>query len=241
MESLHGSYVMKNNMEGFLNDVKLPDFNLVEKEDAAFIDTIVERLGIDSSVTERTFKNKDFFNALPQAWKDDPEVFGQYIHHTITFAALVEDARKARASGDITGLLGEEISLPPSSHADGRERRAEKGCRINTDYLVSKGIDPSKVLFFRITQPSAHAKPELYWTSDLSEVGSGLTAEIPQEQRNTSIILVCDLETLEREGGGLIQDMNDDGGISVRTIEPVPFDQNNALFKIGKLTYLIYE
>jgi len=68
-------------------------------------------------------------------------------------------------------------------------------------YLKTKGIDPSKVLFFRITQPTDNPKPEYYWTSDYSEVQKGLTAEISPEQRKTSIILVADLETINGNGG----------------------------------------
>jgi hypothetical protein len=227
-------------IEDFLKDVKLPSLNLVEKEDEAFIDALAERMGVNSQVVEQSFKNKDFFAALPQAWKDNPEILGQYMHHTSLFAEIIDEERKIRASGEKGGLLGEVISLPTSTHADGRERRAEEGYKINTEYVISKGIDPSKVLFYRITQPSETAKPELYWTSDLAEVGSGLTNEIPNAQRESSIILVADLATLDKEGRGLIQDINDDGGLSVRMIEPVLFDQKNALINIGKLTYLAY-
>jgi len=229
------------NMEGFFNDIKLPDLNQVSEEDGAFINTLIEKLGINAREIEGSFKNKDFFNALPQAWKDEPEILGQYMLHTVHFASIISQERKERAQRETGGLLGEKISLPPSMHADGRERRAEEGYRLNTEYLRSQGIDPSKVLFYRITQPSDEPKPELYWTSDLAEVGMGLTAEISPEKKESSVVIVCDLAALEKVGRGLIQDINDDGGMSVRMIEPVPFDQKNALFEVKKLTYLIYE
>ncbi len=88
------------------------------------------------------------------------------------------------------------------------------------------------MLFYRRTQLGQAEKPELYWTSDFREVLSGLTAEISGELRKSSIVLACDIAALDQIGGGLIQDINDDGGVSVRMIEPNAMDQNVALFAV---------
>lgn len=112
------------------------------------------------------------------------------------FQSIIIKEREKRWSGDLSGLLGEEITIPETQHAGGRQRRAESGYKINVDYLKTIGLDPKKILFFRATQPSLTPKPEYYWTSDYFETVRGLTAEIPPEQRKTSVILVADLETI---------------------------------------------
>jgi len=128
-------------------------------------------------------------------------------------------------------LLGEEVNISETAHEDGRTRRAESGQRVNVEYLRSQGIDPSKVLFFRITQDSDTPKPEYYWTSDYGETQRGLRVEVSPEKRKTAVILVADLETIN-QNDGLIQDMNDDEGLAVRQIGTGNFDQRKALAKI---------
>jgi hypothetical protein len=95
------------------------------------------------------------------------------------------------------------------------------------DYVKASGVDPTRVLFFRVTQPSEHPKPELYWTSDFAETKGGLGIELGA-QASTSVILVSTLEDISHNGG-LMDDINDDSGIAVRQIGLNNFDQNDAL------------
>jgi hypothetical protein len=178
------------------------------------------------------FCSSALYNSLPQEIRESDEALGQYIEHTSRFADLIYSERDKRWKGDTTGLFGEEVTIPESSHMDGRTRRSEKGLKINVPYLSTVGVDPSKVLFFRITQPADVPKPEFYWTSDYRETRGGLTREISREQRQTAVILIAPLDTLENSGGGLIQDINDDRGVPVRTISLEPFDQAQCLGKI---------
>ncbi|MBW3004330.1 hypothetical protein KY310_00665 [Candidatus Woesearchaeota archaeon] len=174
------------------------------------------------------FQDPNLFPALPEEIRNSEERLTEIVQNTSRFSDLIYKERKKRWAEDLTGLLGEEVHIPETKHADGRTRRAESGYRVNVDYLRSIGIDPSKVLFFRLTQPSDDPKPEYYWTSDYFEVLRDLSAEIFGEQRESAVILVSDLETVN-ENEGLIQDINDDQGLAVRQIGTGPFDQKSAI------------
>lgn len=174
------------------------------------------------------FKDPELFHALPAEIRTNLSLLMEYIKATSKFNDLVEKERSRRFRGDTMGLLAEEVNIPKSLHISGGTRRAEEGYRVNVDYLRTVGIDPTKVLFFRITQPSSQPKPEYYWTSDYWETVHGLTVEVHGEQREKSVILVADLETIN-QNGGLIQDINDDSGLAVRQIGLKPFGQNQAL------------
>lgn len=89
------------------------------------------------------------------------------------------------------------------------------------------GVDPEKVLMFRVTQPGG-PKPEYYWTTDFMEARGSLALELGEAQRKTSIILVDTLLSVA-ENGGLIRDMNDDQGVAVRQIGTAPYDQESAI------------
>ena len=185
---------------------------------------------IEFLITEY-FKDPDFLNSLPEEIKDDDIKLIELMLNMSAFQEIITSEREKRWSGDESGLFGEEVQIAETQHADGRARKAESGYRINVDYLKTLGIDPSKILFFRITQPVKEAKPEYYWTSDLFETKKGLTREILPEQRQSAVILVADLETINKNGG-LIQDINDDLGLPVRQIGTDGFDQSNALTRI---------
>ena len=174
------------------------------------------------------FKDPDLFNSLPETIRSSDKKLLEFLENSGRFNDIIYQERQKRQSGDASGLFGEKVNIPETEHASGKKRKTESGHRINVAYLKTKGIDPSKVLFFRITQPTDNPKPEYYWTSDYSEVQKGLTAEISPEQRKTSIILVADLETINGNGG-LIQDFNDDNGLAVRQIGIESFDQKLAL------------
>lgn len=169
------------------------------------------------------FEDENLFNAL--ADRTDEEI-AEFIKHTGKFAELIWQQRQKN-----TGLFGEEIIIPGTDRPDRKKRRKESGQKINLEFMKQNGIDPSKILFFRITQPSEIPKSELYWTSDYWETQKGLSAEISTEKRRQAITLVLDLETINKNGG-LIMDKNDDAGISVRQIELKTFDQKLAIGKI---------
>jgi hypothetical protein len=177
------------------------------------------------------FKDPDFYNSLPEEIRNSDERLKEYIYNSENFSSIISAERSKRWKDDVTSLFGEEVILDESVHHDGRVRRAEEGYKINVEYLKTIGIDPEKVLFFRVTQPTETPKPEYYWTSDYFETRQGLTAEIPHEQRLLSIILVSDLATIN-ENEGLIQDINDDQGLAVRQIGSGSFDQTRALARI---------
>jgi len=176
------------------------------------------------------FEDPSFFNSLPEEIRSSNERLMEYLDNSQKFANIIDEEREKRFGGDMSGLFGDTISAPETSHADGRERMAEKNYIVNVDYLRTKNIDPSKVLFFRLTQPSDVPKPEYYWTSNLSEVQKGLRVEVPKALRETAIILVSDMETISRNGG-LLQDINDDSGLAVRQIGVEGFDQTKVITK----------
>ncbi|OGG55745.1 hypothetical protein A3D71_00860 [Candidatus Kaiserbacteria bacterium RIFCSPHIGHO2_02_FULL_55_20] len=183
-----------------------------------------------SSGVEGMLMNKDFFEGIPDILRNDRQRLLQYITNSSRFHDLIHTARKRAWSGDSTGLLGKEVEIQGIVGHAGKERRKEAGLMLNLEYLRSIGIDPSKVLFFRRTDPGeADPRPERYWTSDYGEALDGLTAEIGYPRRASTIVLVADLQTIEVAGHGLIQDINDDSGISVCQITNNPFNQREAL------------
>jgi len=175
------------------------------------------------------FQDPDLFRSLPEEIKTDKQKLSELILNMGKFDDLVSQARQK--SGDTSGLLGKKVHITGTLHADGRTRSAESGEKINVDFLRDQGIDPSKVLFFRITQPADRPKPEYYWTSDYYGTKKGLAGEITPEKRKTAIILTASLDVINNNGG-LIQDINDDNGLAVRQIGNGNFDQNLALTKI---------
>lgn len=72
---------------------------------------------------------------------------------------------------------------------------------INTlKYSLSQECDHKYVLCFRRAIPSEYPKTENFWSTDYSEVLSGLSAEISVEQRQHSVINVTTLDKLEEHG-----------------------------------------
>lgn len=178
--------------------------------------------------TIKYFQDPNLLPALPESIKNSEEELTAIVKNTTRFYEMIYKERKKRWAGDLTGLFAEEVHIPETRHADGRTRRAESNYRVNAEYLRTIGIDSSKILFFRITQPSDEPKPEYYWTSDYFETLRGLDIEVAGKQRDTAVILVSDLGTIN-QNEGLIQDMNDDEGLSVRQIGTGHFGQNNAI------------
>ena len=113
-------------------------------------------------------------------------------------------------------------------YQSGRLRPSEMGYLLSFQYLEDNDIDPSLVLYFRATQPSAEPKPEYYWTSDFGEVKNGLGRELGNHA-DTAVILVSTLKDIANNGG-LMSDINDDSGIAVRQIGLGTYDQSRALF-----------
>ncbi len=186
-----------------------------------------EGIQIDPKVSEY-FKDPAFFNSLPASIRDDEEVLFAYLKNSSQFDDLISPERQKAPSKPGEGLLGEDVVINEGAHADGRPRRVEEGYLVQVDYLNQINIDPTKVLVFRVTQPSDSPKPEYYWTTDLFETKRGLQREIRPEQRQTSVILVSSLDAISKNGG-LIQDMNDDNGMSFRQIGITEFDQNDCV------------
>lgn len=177
------------------------------------------------------FQDQSFLQALPEKIVNDEQQLAELILNTSNFFNIISAERKKRSIGDISGIFGEEVHAEETVHSNGREREAESGSKINVDFLRSQGIDPKKVLFFRVTQPASQPKPEYYWTSDYFETQHGLTQEIPVEQRKTAVILVASLDVINGNDG-LIEDMNDDSGLAVRQIGTANFDQSLAMTAI---------
>lgn len=176
------------------------------------------------------FQNSNLFNALPEKLRNNPQELEEYIRNSCAFADLLSIEQQRRHEGDTEGLFSDEVQAGESVNSNNTIRDVESGYRVNVDYLKSLGIDPSKVLFFRVTQPinDGQSKPELYWTSDFYETQKGLRREISAELRKSAVTLVADLETISK-ASGLIQDVNDDNGLAVRQINQEPFDQNKCL------------
>jgi len=222
-------------LENLLSSVELTNQRKEDPQINARMDEIAnnltERGNLVNPFILRDFKDPDFFNSLPAEIRDSNQRLSELLDNSRKFSDIIHLEREKRWKDDTSGLLGEKVDIAETLHAGDRKRRAESGYKINVEYLKTAGIDPSKVLFFRATQPADQAKPEYYWTSDYFETQRGLTIEIPVEQRKTAIILVADLETINNNGG-LIQDINDDNGLPVRQIGTAGFDQNLAIAKI---------
>jgi len=172
--------------------------------------------------TAKYFKDPNLLPALQTNISESEEDLSAIVKNTTQFYELIYRERKKRWAGDLTGLFAEEAHIPATKHADGRIRREESGYKVNVDYLRTLEIDPSKILFFRITQPSEEPKPEYYWTSDYLEALRGLDRE------DNAVILVSTLDAIN-QNCGLMQDINDDEGISVRQIGTGPFAQKKAI------------
>lgn len=164
------------------------------------------------------FRDESLSNALSEALT--PDELSRYLANT-------SDFWNAWRPENATTILGEWVTIPESTNRLGGVRRSESGQAVLLEGIRSLGIDPSKILMFRITTPGG-PKPEYYWTSDYYETRRGLTQEIAPEDRKRAVILVSDLETISANGG-LIVDINDDSGLPVRQVGLENFDQNKAL------------
>jgi hypothetical protein len=150
----------------------------------------------------------------------------EFVEHTYRFHQLRTDG----------GVLGEYVEIPEGPDnllRDGSLRRHEKGSKLELDRVRAAGVDPAKVLFYRVTQPRETPAPEYYWTSDSNEVRRGLTHELGTSAQ-TAIVLAASLETIA-QNGGLIEDVNEDEGLPLRQIGLGPFDQNEALFSFNRV------
>ena len=169
------------------------------------------------------FTEEKFFASLPAETQRSPELLGGLLLHSSRFDTLLHQKPET--------IFGEVVQVAETTHADGRIRHEEEGPRIKVDDLREAGIDPSKVLFFRLTQPSDQPKPEYYWTTDYGETMKGLRMEVSEERRRTAIILVADLATIN-QNEGLIRDRNDDNGLAVRQIGLDTFNQSKAIARV---------
>jgi hypothetical protein len=187
--------------------------------------------GIDISplVAER-FMDSGLFAALLDKIQQDPALLVAYIKNTDQFEELVAKDISAHTENKVTGPT---VSILETVFENGSVRPAESGPLIDLQKLVDKGVDPSKVIFFRVTQPGDTPKPEYYWTTDLFETQKGLHQEITPEKRKSSITLVADLTTIAGNEG-VIRDGNDDSGVAIRQVGQEFFDQSDAIAIIKK-------
>lgn len=168
--------------------------------------------------------NDQFLNQFPA------EEQYQYLKNTSLFESKLKKDNWLSAAGEPNTMFGAETVAPEISKANGAIIPPESGKVIEIDNLREAGIDTSKVLIFRATQPSDQSKPEYYWTTDYFETKKGLSAEMGESNRKTAIILVSNLEQICE--GGAIKDKNDDNGLSLRRIDMSSYDQKTALGKI---------
>ncbi len=167
------------------------------------------------------FTDPKFFNSLPSLIRQNPIAMVKLLSANSRFYDVVNDS----------GLYGNEIRIASNAHENEMQRILESGPKVNLEYLRKKEIDPAHVLVFRITQPSGVAKPELYWTTDFYETQKGLRKEISEDNRRNTVLLISNLETISRNGG-LIRDINDDNGLSVRQINNKSFNQNLCISRV---------
>lgn len=212
---------LKNNMEG-------------KKESLEKMKTLIDDLMREDGenlhpVVLEYFEDKDLAKALFEKIKQSD--IKKYIVHSSKFFSFLSQKRNDKEEG----FFGKYVTIPETEYSDGRKRPGESGRILRIETLKKYGIDPQEVLFFRVTQSAKEGenKPEYYWTSNYFETKSGLQQEIPSDLRTTSIILVADLETINKNGG-LIEDMNDCGALSVRQYGSENFDQNTALVHLRK-------
>lgn len=167
---------------------------------------------------------------------DDPKILEVLFSHCDATGISPKDFIVNSSSFSILaaksgGLYGEEVVIPEhpdNLHNNGMQRRSESGPFIGLEFLETQNVDPKKVLFFRVTQPSDQPKAEYYWTSDPQEVQSGLNQELG-ESAETAVIMVSTLHDINQNGGLIRDGYNDDQGLAVRQIGLQPFDQKRAL------------
>lgn len=188
------------------------------KDSSGRVEQAVEHLKAEGSYVdthlEKSMRDKPLLDALETAGADIP--------------AIIKNTSKFNLHAG--NIFEGGVILPEGhgAHANGKSRREESGEGLSIDRLVELGIDPSQVVLFRVTQPSSRPKPEFYWTTDFTEVRGGLSIELGGEQRKTAVILIDTLQSII-SNGGLMEDVNDDTGVSVRQIGLETYDQTKAL------------
>jgi len=175
-------------------------------------------------LTSEIFKDPKFNDQFLSHLSPDDQY--QYLKNSSLLEAKLSKEKWASTAEVPNSIFGPESTAPEVLKSNGEIRPAETEKTIMIHKLQEAGIDPSKTLIFRATQPSDTPKPELYWTTDYTEAKRGLTDEMGIT-RNTAVILVSNLELVCR--GGAIRDKNDDHGLPVRRIDPSPLDQKSLL------------
>lgn len=131
-------------------------------------------------------------------------------------------------SGGGEALLGQETALP--NKVNGNKYKDDKARTVDMRKVVSAGIDPSKVLVFRITQPSEAPKAELYWQTDIDAMVS--MYELSAVQKNSSVILVSTLDQIASSNGGIVVDLMDNNGLSFRQVGVDSFPDDAVLASV---------
>ena len=195
-----------------------------------FIEYLDDSGRLENAISELEAANIYVWDHLTNSWKDKP-LLDAFERQGVDIAEVVAYSSKFHLMSQ--ELFSEEVELPEGhgSHQNGHPRRAESGKKLELERVKQAGIDPSKVIFFRVTQPSDQPKPEFYWTTDFVETRGGLSVELGK-QRQTSVILIDTLESIANNGG-LMRDINDDAGIAVRQLGLDSYDQTTAIGRIS--------
>ncbi len=183
----------------------------------------------DPGWMRRQFGDQNLFDGLRAVEASGGVPMKEYVRHSHRFSML---------SHDLDSVLNGRVAISSgdgNTRQNGQERRDEEGSVIDLDLVRTQGVDPSKVLYYRVTQPATPdnpLKPEYYWTSDSLEVRTGLGKELAGKDA-TAVVLVSTLDMIA-ENGGVMTDVNDDSGVAVRQIGLGPFSQQNTLFRFAR-------
>lgn len=180
---------------------------------------------IDQRWVDNQFNDTRIFEGLSLVERQTGIPLKEYVRHSSRYARLTKES-----------ILGEMADIPESPdnvHSSGQARRHESGKTVELRKVQEQGGDPSKILYYRATQPSYLPKPEYYWTSDSVEAKGGLMQELGPDQAATAVVLVSSLAQIAGNSG-LIQDINDDQGIAVRQRGFESYSQAEALFAFSR-------
>jgi len=146
-------------------------------------------------VVLKSLRTKAIFASLPETVRG---VYEEYADNTTRF---VESINIFEIQKRITG---ERLIYK------NRYGNEESGLEINFDKLEQEGIDPKKVLVFRITSsepPNLHT--EAYWTTDVDAFL--MMYEYSEEMKSESYILISTLSNVAGDGTVNIDRMDTSG------------------------------
>ena len=208
------------------------DFGKETRTTHELLQPLLERLqkeGVEPGfITSEIFTDSNFNDQFLSHFSSEEQY--QYFKNTSLFETKLKKDKWLTAAGNSNTMFGKETIAPAITKENSAEIPPIEDKLININHIKESGMDPSKILVFRATQPSDLAKPENNWSSDYFETKRGLWTEFGKERRKSAIILVSNLEQICQ--GGAILDRNDSNGLSLRRIDSSPYDSKTALGKI---------